>query len=530
MAIGPSAGNNELFVNDNPPGTASSLHQYTVGKTTTTLNPEYLLLVNGQDDNANGWTDEGFDGVDNNLAYENANGLRNLTDEGLEWETEPWHGAITTELATVGQMLNLQYTIQRRPVPVSNAREVLLPSNVVIDLSTWGYPFPTTANPNLSASLERSRLPVNPFSGYVDILVYPNGTVIPATIYSTPSTVGMSGAFLHFWLAERSDVVAPDITQTSAPYLPLPQGLAPARFSGHEIKGEYRLVTLFTRTGQLTTNDNVPFDSRPTRYSELQHQPSLPAGAAGSQEWAMIKIGTQAVISRRRGITLTEILIAILILAVGLASLATLFPLGLLRLREAARSTRSAYLMESAAADIVSRGLLTSSSFQLADQYNYIYSSTLTPWFTTTTPNGGQTYTPLTQDTPGYYQDWFTPATKTTPMITLGANSGTSGGYGLPFAYDPLWRFQTISQRPASPGLLHGRYVRSPVRSGPGICPERPRFPQRQQSAQRPRLAAAHELQSALLRQFDHVGDRPGHGDFYHRPDHFRVAGRRGHG
>ena len=58
----------------------------------------------------------------------------------------------------------------------------------------------------------------------------------------------------------------------------------------------------------------------------------------------------------RRGITLTEILIAILILAVGLASLATLFPLGLLRLRDAARSTRSAYLTESAACDVTARG------------------------------------------------------------------------------------------------------------------------------------------------------------------------------
>ena len=37
----------------------------------------------------------------------------------------------------------------------------------------------------------------------------------------------------------------------------------------------------------------------------------------------------------RRGITLTEILIAIMILGVGLVSLATLFPIGLLRLRDA---------------------------------------------------------------------------------------------------------------------------------------------------------------------------------------------------
>ena len=60
----------------------------------------------------------------------------------------------------------------------------------------------------------------------------------------------------------------------------------------------------------------------------------------------------------RRGITLTEILISILILGVGLVSLATLFPIGLLRLREAQRQTRSAYLYESATADVAARGLL----------------------------------------------------------------------------------------------------------------------------------------------------------------------------
>jgi len=161
---------------------------------------------------------------------------------------------------------------------------------------------------------------------------------------------------------------------------------------------------------------------------------------------------------RRSGITLTEILIAILILGVGLASVATLFPLGLLRLREAARSTRSAYLMESSAADLSSRGLLTSGSFSLADQYNYIYNSTLNTnaWFTTVDL---QTYNPLTQDTPGpsslvASQDWQDPASG----AIVGVNSGNSGGYGLPFAYDPLWRYQT--QNPNSlTGTPQGYYL-----------------------------------------------------------------------
>ena len=105
----------------------------------------------------------------------------------------------------------------------------------------------------------------------------------------------------------------------------------------------------------------------------------------------MITAATLARARGRAGITLTEILIAILILAVGIASLATLFPLGLLRLREAARSTRSAYLIESAAADVAARGLLTSTSFSIADQYNYYNSALgLIPWYLTQSPNGGQ--------------------------------------------------------------------------------------------------------------------------------------------
>jgi len=237
--------NPELFVNVGLPGALSPLSRGNV-------NPEYLLLVNGQDDNNNGWVDEGFDGVDNNN--------NQLTDEALEWEIETWQGALPSELLKQppGVPLTFPYVIQRRPAPTGNAREVFLPTNVVIDMSTWGYP-------NLgSPSQERSRLPVNQYTGYVDIMVYPNGSVVPTTIYSTPSSVSMSGSFLHFWLAERSDVYPPSSNPpiaNSPPYLPVPLGIAPTAFNGAAIKGEYRLVTLFTRTGQILTNEMVPFDS-----------------------------------------------------------------------------------------------------------------------------------------------------------------------------------------------------------------------------------------------------------------------------
>jgi hypothetical protein len=39
------------------------------------------------------------------------------------------------------------------------------------------------------------------------------------------------------------------------------QSLQGATYPGPKLKGEYRLVTVFTRNGQITTNDNVFFDN-----------------------------------------------------------------------------------------------------------------------------------------------------------------------------------------------------------------------------------------------------------------------------
>ena len=58
-------------------------------------------------------------------------------------------------------------------------------------------------------------------------------------------------------------------------------GLATTRFNGLELKGEYRLVTVFTRTGQITTNENPPFDqtaaaATTTTGSATTYNPNLP--------------------------------------------------------------------------------------------------------------------------------------------------------------------------------------------------------------------------------------------------------------
>ena len=171
----------------------------------------------------------------------------------------------------------------------------------------------------------------------------------------------------------------------------------------------------------------------------------------------------------RRGITLVEILISIMILGIGLVSLATLFPIGLLRLREAQRQSRSAYLYESAAADVASRGLLKAYSFTYADLFNAPYTNN-TRWYWSPSLNGGTGgyYDPLIYDRAAYLDangNPLDPFDTTTP----GATSTASGGYGLPFAYDPLWRYQTDYAN----GGIYLYDVNNPDYSTtPGITPE----------------------------------------------------------
>src|SRR5271166_5427369 len=78
--------NPELFVNVGDPGTTPPL----LRTVPTNYNPEFLFLVNGVDDNNDGFVDNGWDGVDND-------GINGIDDAG-EWlgafrETETWQGS-----------------------------------------------------------------------------------------------------------------------------------------------------------------------------------------------------------------------------------------------------------------------------------------------------------------------------------------------------------------------------------------------------------------------------------------------------
>jgi hypothetical protein len=163
--------------------------------------------------------------------------------------------------------LSQSYVIKRRPAPTTNAREIALPSNVVIDLTSL---LPLTVNGAVvPPTRERSRCPIDANTAFVDIMINPDGSAILTTKYSSPSSIGMDGAFVHLWVAERSDLFPLAPGQTTAPLLPLPTGAATtpagqaflrARFGDAEIKGEYALVTIFARSGRVVANQAMPFD------------------------------------------------------------------------------------------------------------------------------------------------------------------------------------------------------------------------------------------------------------------------------
>ena len=254
--------NPELFVNVGDPGATPPLQRTLANG--TNYNPEFLFLVNGVDDNKDGYVDNGWDGVDND-----GDGIVDqVTDSNnlSEWvEIETWQGAILN-----GNNQNIPYTITRRPVVSPGSRETPLPSNVVVDLTTWNAQyFNTTFSSTTGVNYvsERSRLPVDPTTGYVDILLNPNGTVVPTTEYSSPSSFGMNSAFYHFWLAERGDLYDPVATPGVAYLLPQVQNVDTPAGETRFLKGERRLLTLFTRTGAINTNQIETFDG---------NNPSLP--------------------------------------------------------------------------------------------------------------------------------------------------------------------------------------------------------------------------------------------------------------
>ena len=155
---------------------------------------------------------------------------------------------------------DLPYTITRRPVPSPGARVTTLPANVVIDATTLGV------------TNERSRLPIDApslqLNPQLDILLNPNGSVVPTTIHSSANSVGFSNFIYHFWLTERVDAVPPQAPSGAfINTLPFPKGVNSGQST--YLQGERALVSLFTKNGQIVSNSienfsptdlNAPFE------------------------------------------------------------------------------------------------------------------------------------------------------------------------------------------------------------------------------------------------------------------------------
>jgi prepilin-type N-terminal cleavage/methylation domain-containing protein len=187
VVVGPIAVDNpEQFINYGPPGTGSGLTRvYTAPDgQAVTAQVEALLLVNGRDDDGDGYADNGWDGLD-----QDGDGL---VDEPDEWtEQEVWLGRHVT-VPTV----DATYRVIRRPVTASEPRGVTLPSGVVIDLTGW------------DGQQGRSRLVVNRYSGAVDILLDKTGRFTYDSPFSGTSSVGMGAdRYAHFWIGSRADIV-----------------------------------------------------------------------------------------------------------------------------------------------------------------------------------------------------------------------------------------------------------------------------------------------------------------------------------
>jgi prepilin-type N-terminal cleavage/methylation domain-containing protein len=334
--------NPERFVNLGTPQQMSLYQIDTYFRQPVNLGPatypyyvsEILFVVNegnrmldGVDNNGDGFVDPAFDGRDNNgdgfiddpaeiffhpsidpqtgvIATLLASGASRATMIEALKATFEWESAVLAadKLGTIGGDAQ-EYTVKRRMVPSANAAEVGLPADVVIDATTsvqWisntnmpngGYLAMAPPNVNYLQGLEmaeRSRLPIDPLSRYVDIVFQPDGQVLTNTATSV-NGAPFQVPFYHIWLADRGDVFPPvnpagKSRDKYVPQLPMPEGAILGSTHDHvsdtewQLKNQRRLITIQTRTGRITsqtveqfdgTDPNLPFQDAQRGIAEV---------------------------------------------------------------------------------------------------------------------------------------------------------------------------------------------------------------------------------------------------------------------
>jgi type II secretory pathway pseudopilin PulG len=292
-------------------------------------NEEFLFVLNGEDDDKDGFIDEACDGIDNDadgIIDPGFNGFDDNGDGNIDELAEmylhknadgsfSYPGFTFPYPAGVGSgnvsLLNefeyerftgklpaseggVSYTIVRRPVPVEGARDIPLPTNVVIDLTTWN-----AGLNGLNGVPERSRLPVDLFTGFVDVMIAPNGQVL-VTGASSNASPPVAHPYYHFWLTELDDVFEPHtvgppfgyaaqlaaVTAANPYRLPMtrdatndPRIATAANNSQPVLKGERRLLSVNTRTGSISStaietfylnNPSYPFEAAESGVKDAQ--------------------------------------------------------------------------------------------------------------------------------------------------------------------------------------------------------------------------------------------------------------------
>jgi prepilin-type N-terminal cleavage/methylation domain-containing protein len=123
--------------------------------------------------------------------------------------------------------LTPDYKIIRQPRPKAGESILSLPDNVAIDLTTNGQ-YPWYGNP----------LPQNPYTGSLDILFGPNGSVYNST----------GNDMIQLWLRDTNEDLLGQAPPTP-PQQPTPGTPYFATFTG-----EQALVTIYVRTGMIAGN------------------------------------------------------------------------------------------------------------------------------------------------------------------------------------------------------------------------------------------------------------------------------------
>lgn len=251
MIVGPSDGNSEQFVNIGLPGHTPE-KMLILDRGNGPL--EWLCLTNRVDDDKDGVLDDGYNGLDDDL-----NGF---VDDNPEWEPEDY-----VQLAK-GGFTNAPYRVSRRLVPFKGD-VVTLPANVVIDASRWNsHPVfhdetPWTDTMGVVHNKKgfdytpiRSHLPIDLYTGYVDIIFDRTGRVTPSSMYGI-SQVPFNDNKMVFWVAAREDV-GTEIPTLDALGNPVLDTLGNPKFTIPPLKGNPFTVTLDRLTGDVKTNQLDP--------------------------------------------------------------------------------------------------------------------------------------------------------------------------------------------------------------------------------------------------------------------------------